>query len=259
MKLQQILAKQLNIANIGRLTSAIQTISMVKKQQAKKMHNKMIASFSILNKEINKLDYEKFTPNSKCLHIIFTADKKLCKNFIYLASNHVSSLEYNNDDEFMVFGKYAIDSLKHISNKIEIMNVTTSIEDSYTASEIALKYLMNSVDIKLHFYSIDDGKFISKSIFKGSPKLTECSESIFEATSKSHQETHNLYGLYIAYSIQMAAIETSMMENASRAVAMSQASDTCKSMQHQLKLDYNRLRQEKITLEMSEIIGGSNA
>ncbi|QEK38131.1 hypothetical protein FZC35_01965 [Candidatus Cytomitobacter indipagum] len=249
MRLQQILAKQKNISNIGRLTSAIQTISMVKKQQSKQMHDKMISSLSILKKEIKKMHYESDSKN--VFHMVFTVDKKLCKNFIYLASNYVAKLKYSKNDAFMFFGKYAINALKNIENERIDMNIISSIEDSSCAAEIAMKYLMSNHQIKIHFYSFKHSKFIEKSIFKSVPVASKCSHD--------KEGIISICKLYMTYSIQMAAIETSMMENTSRATAMSQASDTCKNMQHQLKLDYNRLRQEKITLEMSEIIGGASA
>lgn len=242
MKLQQILEKERNISNIRRLTSAIQTISMVKRQQSKKMRDKMLLPLSMLKNEIKKMHYE--AEYEKSLHIVFTVDKKLCKNFIHLASSYIANLQYDKNDSFLFCGKYAIENIKNVDNEKLNISVITSIEDSSCVADIAMTYLVNQHQITIHFYSCQDEKFIKKTLLHGMPK---------------NGDNASLIKLYIAYSINMAAIETSMMENASRAVAMSQASDTCKSMQHQLKLDYNRLRQERITLEMSEIIGGANA
>ncbi len=238
MKLQTLQEKQKNISNIGRITSAIQTISMVKKQQASKAYNKTLISLSVLRKEVNRLTFSDFNQNA--LHIVFSVDKKFCRDFIYLASNYVSKLQYDQNDTFISFGKHAIESLKNSNAEIKVMEIILSLEDAYSAAILAIKHLMSGREIIMHFYSVNESKFINSSVFPGIPSLKD----------------KNICTLYMAYYIYVSAIETSMIENSSRAVAMAQASDTCKNMQHELKLQYNRLRQEKITLEMSEIIGG---
>ncbi len=242
MKLTHLKTKQKNISNIGRITSAIQTISMVKKQQANKMYKKVLIALSILRKHIAKHDYSNFSKNT--VHLIFTVDKKFCRDFIHLTHKYISGLKYDQNDKFISFGKYAIDSLKKekiFPDCVQLLNIISSIEDAYASSMIIMKHLRERKKITLHFYSTQESQFVAKDIFNG--------------YLHNNLEDHTI-PLYIAYCIYAASIETSIIENASRAIAMSQASDTCKTMQHKLKLQYNRLRQEKITMEMSEIMGG---
>ncbi len=57
--------------------------------------------------------------------------------------------------------------------------------------------------------------------------------------------------------IHQGILSTQSAEESARIVAMSQATDNAKTLEDKLKVVYFRLRQSKITQEISEIIGGS--
>lgn len=68
-----------------------------------------------------------------------------------------------------------------------------------------------------------------------------------------------LYGLlpeFVRQMIDFAFISSSVSENAARQMAMSRATDNATEMLNQLRASHRRLRQEDITTEMLELIGG---
>ena len=56
-----------------------------------------------------------------------------------------------------------------------------------------------------------------------------------------------------------ALYSSKLSEMSMRRIAMEQASDNASELIDDLKLQYNRTRQAKITQEITEIVGGSNS
>jgi F-type H+-transporting ATPase subunit gamma len=62
--------------------------------------------------------------------------------------------------------------------------------------------------------------------------------------------------LYIRSMMQEVFTEASASEQATRVMAMQTASDNAKDLLDDLNLEYNKLRQQSITTELLDIIGG---
>ena len=56
-----------------------------------------------------------------------------------------------------------------------------------------------------------------------------------------------------------ALLESQASEHSARMVAMKSASDKGEEMQHSLTLKFNKARQERITRELLEVVGGAEA
>jgi len=65
--------------------------------------------------------------------------------------------------------------------------------------------------------------------------------------------------LYLKVKIYTCFLESSYSEQFSRRVAMKNATDAAKDMIKELTVTYNRVRQDKITTEISEIVSGAAA
>ncbi|HPP94200.1 MAG TPA: FoF1 ATP synthase subunit gamma, partial [Spirochaetota bacterium] len=65
--------------------------------------------------------------------------------------------------------------------------------------------------------------------------------------------------LYLKVKIFTCFLESSYSEQFARRVAMKNATDAAKEMIRELTISYNRARQDKITTEISEIVGGAAA
>ncbi len=62
--------------------------------------------------------------------------------------------------------------------------------------------------------------------------------------------------MYLLAIVEDIFTENRASEQAARVMAMQSANDNAKKLQEQLKLEYNKLRQEAITTELLDIIGG---
>ncbi|QEK38947.1 F0F1 ATP synthase subunit gamma [Candidatus Nesciobacter abundans] len=255
MKLQVVESKIRNFSSIGRITSALKTISFIKIKKIKKEFDNIRESCKELNKMVEKRFYSNcsksehnYTENEKIksIRVLFSIDKKFCKDFLFIASSYFKTIEPNQSDFFITFGKYAIEFSKF--KNLKRNSVISNLNDSYeVVKEILKKMKTGKYRLFFDFYKNSESKFISQEILKPiKEKKLSCSDE-------------NLLYLNLTYQIYLASIENGLMESSSRAMAMSQASDTCDDMKHKLELELNRIRQEKITLEMTEIIGGMNA
>ncbi len=68
-----------------------------------------------------------------------------------------------------------------------------------------------------------------------------------------------LYELYVTSNLWVAFLNNSAAEQSARMTAMENASKNAKEIVNKLKLQYNRARQTRITIELVEIISGASA
>ena len=68
-----------------------------------------------------------------------------------------------------------------------------------------------------------------------------------------------LLPMYLHVLIYRALLETSAGENGARMVAMDNATTNCEEMVRSLSLKYNKARQQAITMELMDIVGGTEA
>ncbi len=64
---------------------------------------------------------------------------------------------------------------------------------------------------------------------------------------------------FTALQVYQAVLESQASEHAARMVAMRNATDSALALVEQLKLDYNKVRQQTITNDILDIVGGANA
>jgi len=81
----------------------------------------------------------------------------------------------------------------------------------------------------------------------------------YEFEGEKEDVLANLYQFNLACTIYGCLLENVTSEQASRMTAMDSASSNAKEMIGKLQLSYNRLRQAKITTELTEIVAGAES
>ena len=85
-------------------------------------------------------------------------------------------------------------------------------------------------------------------------------KSVFEIEEPDFPlATEVYYDLYLASSVYHSMLNNASSEQSARMTAMESASKNCSEMIGKLKLEYNKVRQAKITMELCEIISGAEA
>jgi F-type H+-transporting ATPase subunit gamma len=119
------------------------------------------------------------------------------------------------------------------------------------------------------------GHFLN--ILKQDPRIVSVLPSVLShEPSESGQNDDRTYGLLsmepnaevvldgilemlVQFSLNQISVEHTLSEHAARMNAMDAANDNAKNMIRRLKIQYNRLRQDRITKEIIEIVAGSEA
>eukprot|EP00962_Isochrysis_galbana_P001349 scaffold343_cov120-Isochrysis_galbana.AAC.12 len=96
--------------------------------------------------------------------------------------------------------------------------------------------------------------------FKGPEVLGESGVfDEYEFEGEKEEILADLYQFNLACSVYGCLLENLTSEQASRMTAMDSASNNAKDMISKLQLAYNRLRQAKITTELTEIVAGAES
>ena len=106
---------------------------------------------------------------------------------------------------------------------------------------------------------------IVKEIYPITLEKTTDDENIFSDIDRPSFEpsadiiVKNSFSIFFEASMYYALYSSKLSEMSMRRIAMEQASDNASELIDDLKLQYNRTRQAKITQEITEIVGGSNS
>ena len=125
-----------------------------------------------------------------------------------------------------------------------------SVKILYTAFESMVKYVPRRVDfLPIQADTLVAGGETAQNAAGGDVILEPDADVIFD----------HLVPRYLETRIYNALIEALTSEYASRRVAMKNATDAAGDMQNELKSIYNRKRQEGITKDLLDIVGGAEA
>lgn len=93
-----------------------------------------------------------------------------------------------------------------------------------------------------------------ETLLEGSDNIASIGLTIFEPDANSIFNA--VLPMFVLSTMQEIAIENRTSEQAARVMAMQSANDNAKKLLESLRLEYNKLRQEGITTELLDILGG---
>lgn len=213
-------------------------------------------------------DYMKtLTNKNEKLLIIIAPDKGLCGGLVTnLAREVLNFYKENKNAIYITAGKKAngIVSLigEQTSAAFDFGTILPSYDAVYPIMSLIDDYFLNKKTSEVH---IANSNFVS--VFSQNPTVKKLLPVSFESDDNQKQQeslfepsaSELLPGLirhYLEMNIYQALLESYLSEQAARMIAMQNATDNAKDIIEELKLLYNKLRQEKITNEILDISGG---
>ena len=188
-----------------------------------------------------KLDELKATYPSAALTLL-PVGSKIAKQVVKLAG---SDIKVNTDN--------CIDSK---SDEISVKMFTTALKDSFMKGEYDLILVLST-----HFYSVSRQRIESQQILPVEASALNTSNHsvtikpyIFEPSARAIVET--VLPLYQIAVMQDLFTQNRASEQAARVMAMQSANDNAKKLLESLQLEFNKLRQQSITSELLDIVGG---
>jgi F-type H+-transporting ATPase subunit gamma len=213
-------------------------------------------------------------PIQKKCYIIISSDRGLAGSF---NANVIKKLQEEvstqDKDEFVVYplganatafcekmGYSFIDDYEYVAirDKVEFSLISQVIE------KVITEYLLKRIDqvIVLHNHFVNTlTQNVEKSILlpveaKALPKDAILVNYEFDGSAT---DILNLaLPIYIENSIYSYILDSKASEHAARMNSMKNATDNAKEVIHSLELLYNRARQQAITLELTDIVGGAS-
>lgn len=274
-----ILKRRIKTAqNVSKTTKAMQMIAASKLRSAQnaaiesRIYSKTLTeTIQNLAKRIkpeNKPLYMQETNgNDKSLLIILSPDKGLCGGLI---TNLIKATNEEIDKSyFIAVGKkmenYIVRLNKGLIASFPIGTTLPSMSLAYPITQIIDEYFLNKkvgrVKILFTYFSsifLQEPKFLDilpiKPSIQAEDKISDT--VLFEPDLSS--VLNFLLKRYMENIIYQSLLESFLSEQASRMIAMQNATSNAKEIIYDLTLEYNKARQEKITNEILDITSAAN-
>lgn len=264
--------------NVSKTTRAMQMIAaskMKRAQEATLASRPYVTALSHLASEVaGKITSEQKHPYlqpvsmvNKTLVIALSPDKGLCGGLVTnLVREFLSIHDQNKNAEYIVIGKKLQGQAVKLTNEIlATFNFGTTLPEFDTVFPLIKlindQYLSGAVDsVKVLYTDF-------QSIFTQKPKIVSLLPITLHIETEKEEDEEpytlfepNLESLlpdllthYIEMSLYQFLLESFVSEQASRMIAMQNATDNAKDIISELTLEYNKTRQERITSELLDI------
>ena len=279
MNLREIRKKIHSVKNIKKITHAMQMVSAVKmkKAQTAALEGKYYqeALTSIINKLTGSIE-EDYSPllrvseGSKVLVVVISSNKGLCGSFNYglfrLINKEMSN--FTNGD-YLTVGHKAVEffnannahiaadfsSRRPIENVSAIFNFVVKgfLSNSYQKIYLAYNKFISSLKSEPIFdLFLPLKRDLGITNNNQTSSLTSREEYLVEPNAK--EVVDSLLHSYLEERIRETIISSEASEHSARMMAMKTATDNADELSYDLTLTRNRLRQEKITSELLDMV-----
>ncbi len=183
---------------------------------------------------------------------VMPVGSKIAKQVVKLGNSQLAS-ELNITLKVNVITEMTVDSK---SNDESIKLFASTLRDSFLNGTYDLV-----LSLSTHFYSVSRQKIESRQLLPVESASLETGSTdvvikpyIFEPSPEAIVDT--VLPLFQLAIMQDLFTQNSASEQAARVMAMQSANDNAKKLLDQLQLEYNKLRQQSITNELLDIVGG---
>ena len=276
--LRELRSRIRSIESTSRVTKALQMIAAAKMKKAQdkvldgraysEKLNAIIGNVYQSNPEVFSSISE--DEKNKILVLLVTPDRGLCgalvSNILKEASNFIESI--NNEYEIRVIGKKGTSFISKTVDNYESYKVS----DMPTFEEVSPITSSISNDINLIGFAkvfIIYTEFVSTAVQKPMIKQLLPVEIDFNENEKVNNEflyepsldkvSEALIPRYVETSIFNSILDSVASEHSARLVAMQNATDNANELKQDLTLDLNKARQQQVTSEILDIVGGALA
>ena len=288
--LRELKGRISSVASTEKTTSAMKMISSAKMHKFTGMVRRLQPYRGMVRDVLSHLlvtDVEFSSPLiesrevSKVAIVVFGSDDGLCGayniNIFKQLLTAISELreQYGKNVKITVIpiGKKMVKAVSKIETDgikvevVEYMNTRSTMEQLSDFTELLrsrfIDHVYDRVDIAyMRFVSTSRQKMHVEQLLPLSvdalandidPKAA-CSPCIFEPDANSI--FNSVLPLHLRATMQDVFVSSSASEQASRVIAMQIASDNAAELLEELNLEYNKLRQDSITTELLDILGG---
>ncbi|WP_297058174.1 ATP synthase F1 subunit gamma [uncultured Duncaniella sp.] len=173
---------------------------------------------------------------------VFTVGRKIHKAVAKLTDPHITEV---NDES--VSSKSGADAIKRFAGMLSERFLSGAVDS------VQLLY-MNFQSVSRQRLRCEQYLPVDASTFSSEGVKAVCRPCIFEPDAATI--FRSVLPMFLLSVMQEVFTENRASEQAARIMAMQSANDNAKNLLEQLQLEYNKLRQQSITTELLDIIGG---
>ena len=278
-----------SVASTGKITSAMKMISSAKMHKAEQGLKKLLPYRKLVQSVISHLlatDGEFTSPLieerdvRRVGVVVLGSDDGLCgayninifKHLLGIIAAYKQQYGENVDIEIYPVGKKIARASQKIAGGRVSVKVVEGINTRSTTEQISLfteqlkqgfeSGMLDKVDlVYMHFKSMskqiltcDQLLPVSYTALVDGAAQADNSACLFEPSPNAI--FNSVLPLHIKSTMQEVFVENVASENAARVMAMQSASDNANKLLESLRLEYNKLRQQGITTELLDILGG---
>lgn len=238
------------IEKVSKITNAMKLISIAKMQT----YQQKIREFETILTEFEAIPVQERSgvKQAEKLAIVFVPDLGMASKYLQvitqaLASSDITKLYWighqwyervvDNEQWQVINPSISSDSINLTSLYDELLDLMAEYRIVVAISQMEKEEL----SVEWHYLNVE---------------LREAYDIIYEPNYIEANERFQSY--YILLTIYQAYYLSKLNENVIRRLAMDQATQSAEDMQESLRMRYNQLRQEKITLEILELAGGDS-
>lgn len=279
-----------SVASTGKITSAMKMISSAKMHKAEAGLKKLLPYRRLVQSVISHLLATECEFTSSLIEerevkrvgvVVLGSDDGLCgayninifKHLLDQIESYKQTYGNNVDIEIYPVGKKMERAVRkaasgHVVVKTVSVNTrSTNAEIGVMVEDLKNAFLQKSLDkvdlVYMHFRTVSKQVLTCEQLLPVSYEAL-CKGAEAESNPNSsclfEPNPNAIFGsilpLHIMSTMQEVFIENVASENAARVMAMQSASDNASKLLESLQLEYNKLRQQGITTELLDILGG---
>lgn len=263
-----------------KITSAMKMVSAAKLKKAQDAITRMRPYASklteILQKASSTLDnadnaYGEVREGNRVKLVVITSNRGLCGAFNSSVVKKAKNYMDENPAEYSIMsvGKKAGDAFKYDGRfqgtDISLWDDITFENAKVFAEGLMEGYLNNEFDkVVLVYNAFRNAAVQEPTAEQFLPIQMESTEEVSDTTEYIYEPSkeeilQDLIPNSLKTQFFAALLDAHASEHGARMTAMHKATDNAKSLQNDLKLEYNKARQAAITNEILEIVGGADA
>lgn len=263
--------------NVSKTTRAMQMIAASKLKRAQdsaisarpytEKLTQVCLSVSKRIEEEDLPDYLKLGKGNKSLLLIFSPDKGLAGSLITNLTREIAQSKKTNS-LFVTVGKKAQIRVLRLQGQIvasfpfgttlpsfDVVFPILNVVDEYFLKGLVLD--VNVISTK--FESLFTQRPVTTTILPIKIEGEQTTQPVMLFEPRAQDLLPSLLRHYLEITIYQNILESYLSEQAARMIAMKNATDNAQEIIEDLKLEYNKLRQEKITNEILDIAGSTMA
>ncbi|MDO4535310.1 MAG: ATP synthase F1 subunit gamma [Clostridium perfringens] len=206
--------------------------------------------------------------NDKKLYILISSDSGLCGSFNSNPANYLREKYGDNVQSVIVVGRRGLSYARkfHYDTIAEYVDLSEepSTKDAAMICKKALTEFKNGnfgevIIVYTKFITSVTQETIEQRLLPIEMPNSESGNDLYNVECKEDEVLEAIMGSYMIANMMYAFCQSRTSEQSARMTAMDGASKNAQDILDSLKIQYNKIRQDAITQEISEIVGGSEA